>query len=348
MSLLEVRDLVVQFRGERHADPVVRAVAGVSLALDRGKTLGVVGESGCGKSSLGKAILRLTEPSGGRIEFDGIDVLAQHGRDLRRLRQRMQMIFQDSRSSLDPRRTVGSALTEPLRVHHLAASPAEARARATESLRMVELSTEMMQQFPHELSGGQLQRVCIARAIIMSPDLIVADEPVSALDVSIQAQIVSLLEELQRSLGLAYIFISHDLAVVRHISDVVAVMYLGEIVERADVADLFSAPRHPYTLSLLSAVPVPNPAVAAERQPILLGGDLPSPANPPAGCRFHTRCPFRQPTRCADEVPALVTASPTGHTVACHYHHEIRSGQITASPAAVVSGPAAALREAPT
>ena len=345
MSLLEVRDLVVQFRGERRSEPPVRAVAGVSLTLERGQTLGVVGESGCGKSSLGKGILRLTEPASGTIDFDGIDVMAQRGKELRRLRQRMQMVFQDSRSSLDPRRTVGSALTEPLRVHNLVSSPTEAAARARESLKLVELSAEMMRQFPHELSGGQLQRICIARAMIMSPDLIIADEPVSSLDVSVQAQIVNLLEGLQRSLGLAYIFISHDLAIVRHISDVVAVMYLGQIVESADVAQLFAAPLHPYTLSLLSAVPVANPAVAAERQPILLTGDLPSPANPP-GCRFHTRCPFRQPTRCADEIPVLSPVEEPGHVIACHFAREIRSGQITAAEAAAVTGTPTVLREA--
>jgi peptide/nickel transport system ATP-binding protein len=337
MSLLDVRDLVVQFRGERRSDPVIRAVAGVSLTLERGQTLGIVGESGCGKSSLGKGILRLVQPNSGTIDFDGADVMAAGDRELRGLRQRMQMVFQDPRSSLDPRKSIGSALTEPLRVHGLA-SGAAARELAADTLKLVELSPQMMNQYPHELSGGQLQRISIARAVIMHPDLIVADEPVSALDVSVQAQIINLLEELQRSLGMAYVFISHDLAIVHHISDVVAVMYLGTIVEHAEVAQLFAAPQHPYTLSLLSAVPVADPAVAMQHRPLLLTGDLPSPANPPTGCRFHTRCPYRQPTRCADEVPVLAPGSGSSHAVACHFAREIRTGEITAAAPAVIEG----------
>jgi peptide/nickel transport system ATP-binding protein len=334
MSLLEVRDLKVHFpirRGvliERQIG-AVRAVDGVDLSVERGTSFGLVGESGCGKSTLGRAVLRLTEPTSGSIVFDGIDVRAQHGESLRRLRSRMQMVFQDPLSSLDPRQDVQSILVEPLEVHGVATG-AEARRRAAELLDRVGLPASALGRFPHEFSGGQRQRVGIARSLALNPDLIVADEPVSALDVSIQAQVVNLLEELQKDLGLTYLVIAHDLAVVRHISDTVGVMYLGRIVEEAPSDPLYAQPLHPYTIALMSAVPIPDPVVEDTRERIILRGDLPSPANPPAGCRFHTRCPFRQPTRCDTEDPVLREVQP-GRRVACHYAEQIAAGEITPS-----------------
>ena len=340
MSLLEVRDLQVHFpitKGlvlERKVG-AVRAVDGVSLDIDRGTTLGVVGESGCGKSTLGRAILRLTEPTGGRVVFDGQDLSQLKGEALRTMRKRMQMVFQDPLASLDPRQSVGSILAEPLRTHGMA-DGRRSEARTRELLDLVGLPATAANRYPHEFSGGQRQRVGIARAIAVSPDLIIADEPVSALDVSIQAQVVNLLEELQDRLGLTYMVIAHDLAVVRHMSDNVAVMYLGSVVEIAPSDDLYAEPLHPYTISLLSAIPIPDPVVEDQRERILLRGDIPSPANPPSGCRFHTRCPFRQPTRCHDEVPPLRTLdgpagaqTSAGHKVACHWAEQILAGQIT-------------------
>jgi peptide/nickel transport system ATP-binding protein len=334
MSLLEVRDLKVHFpirRGvliERQIG-AVRAVDGVDLSVERGTSYGLVGESGCGKSTLGRAVLRLTEPTSGSIVFDGIDVRAQHGEALRRLRSRMQMVFQDPLSSLDPRQDVESILVEPLEVHRVA-SGSEARRRAAELLDRVGLPSSALGRYPHEFSGGQRQRVGIARALALSPDLIVADEPVSALDVSIQAQVVNLLEELQKDLGLSYLVIAHDLAVVRHISDTVGVMYLGRIVEESPSDGLYAQPLHPYTIALMSAVPIPDPVVEDARERIILRGDLPSPANPPSGCRFHTRCPFRQPTRCDTEDPVLREVLP-GRRAACHYAEQIAAGEITAA-----------------
>ncbi len=343
MSLLEVRNLQVHFpitKGlvlERKVG-AVRAVDGVDLDIDRGTTLGVVGESGCGKSTLGRAILRLTEPTGGRVVFDGQDLSTLKGEALRTMRKRMQMVFQDPLASLDPRQSVGSILAEPLRTHGMSEGRRGA-ARTRELLDLVGLPASAANRYPHEFSGGQRQRVGIARAIAVSPDLIIADEPVSALDVSIQAQVVNLLEELQERLGLTYLVIAHDLAVVRHMSDNVAVMYLGSVVEIAPSDDLYAAPLHPYTISLLSAIPIPDPVVEDRRERILLRGDIPSPANPPPGCRFHTRCPFRQPTRCHDEVPQLrelPVAELAGHKVACHWAEQIQAGQITPQSAAEV------------
>jgi peptide/nickel transport system ATP-binding protein len=341
--LLRVRGLQVHYPGRgtllgRGGAPV-RAVDGVDLDVARGRTLGLVGESSCGKSTLGRAVLRLTEPTAGQALFDGTDVLALRREPLRRMRRRMQMVFQDPMSSLDPRQSVESLLTEPLVAHGLVArgrgrAAGEARAaRVRELLDLVGLPASAAAKYPHEFSGGQRQRIGIARALAVEPDLVVADEPVSALDVSVQAQVVNLLAELQERLGLTYVVIAHDLAVVRHISDTIGVMYLGSVVERAPSDALYEQPLHPYTIALMSAIPVPDPEVEDVRERILLPGDLPSPAAPPPGCRFHTRCPFVQPTRCADEVPALRELSP-GHAVACHWAEEVRDGRVAARDSA--------------
>ncbi|MGH9280589.1 MAG: ABC transporter ATP-binding protein [Acidimicrobiales bacterium] len=331
--LLEVRGLEVHFpvrEGlvlQRRAR-AVRAVDGVDLELAPGETLGLVGESGCGKTTAARAVLRLIEPTSGQITFDGRDISTVRGEELRLLRRRMQLVFQDPYSSLDPRQSVESILSEPLRAHGTR-GPA-VRRRVRDLLGLVGLPVGAAARYPHEFSGGQRQRIGVARAIALVPDLVVLDEPVSALDVSIQAQIVNLLQDLQEQLGLAYLFIAHDLAVVRHVSDRVAVMYLGVLVEESPAEELFTAPRHPYTVALLSAIPVPDPDVEDRRRRIILGGDPPSPLAPPAGCRFHTRCPFRQPTRCHDEVPELRELSP-GHRVACHWAEEIAAGRLTAN-----------------
>jgi peptide/nickel transport system ATP-binding protein len=332
MSLLEVRGLKVHFpitHGllfERKVG-AVHAVDGVDLDIERGETLGLVGESGCGKSTVSKAILRLVEATEGSVRFDGVELTGLKEPELRRLRRRMQMIFQDPFSSLDPRQSVASILAEPLRTHGIREDGRSVDARVAELLEVVGLPAEAGSRYPHEFSGGQRQRIGIARALAVRPDLIIADEPVSALDVSIQAQVINLLEELQEEFGLTYLVVAHDLAVVRHISDRIAVMYLGKIVEVAPSDELYELPLHPYTMALLSAIPIPDPEVELRRERILLTGDLPSPADPPPGCRFHTRCPYRQPTRCHDEVPELRQLRP-GHTVACHWAEEIQRGQV--------------------
>ncbi|MEU5690867.1 ABC transporter ATP-binding protein [Actinosynnema sp. NPDC020468] len=305
----------------------VYAVDGVDLSITRGETYGLVGESGCGKSTLGRAILRLSEPTGGRVVFDGTDLSSLKGESLRTMRRRMQMVFQDPMSSLDPRQSVESILVEGLRAHGLDKGKESTGKRLRELLSAVGLPSTSLRKYPHEFSGGQRQRIGIARALAVEPDLIIADEPVSALDVSVQAQVVNLLEELQQEFGLTYLVIAHDLAVVRHISDRVGVMYLGGIVEEASSDDLYAEPLHPYTRALLSAIPVPNPEIEDRRERILLTGDLPSPANPPKGCRFHTRCPWRQATKCDTERPELREVVP-GHKVACHWVEGIRSGEI--------------------
>ncbi|WP_329106160.1 ABC transporter ATP-binding protein [Micromonospora sp. NBC_01699] len=330
--LIELRDLKVHFpiKSGLLVDRTVGyvyAVDGVSLSIQAGETYGLVGESGCGKSTLGRGLLRLVEPTDGQVIFDGTDVRALKGEAMRRARRRMQMIFQDPLSSLDPRQSVQSLLVEGLKAHGLADDKADTVRRLRETLDAVGLPASALRKFPHEFSGGQRQRIGIARALVLGPDLIVADEPVSALDVSIQAQVINLLEDLQAERGLTYLIIAHDLAVVRHIADTVGVMYLGGLVEEASSDDLYREPMHPYTKALMSAVPVPDPVVEDRRERILLAGDLPSPSNPPSGCRFHTRCPWAQPTRCRDERPALRELS-TGHRVACHFAEDIAAGRI--------------------
>ena len=308
VPLLRIEELKVYFPirdgiiRDRHVGDV-RAVDDVTLEVAHGETLGLVGESGCGKSTTGRAIIRLNEPTAGRIIFDGKDVTKLKGGELRSLRRRMQMIFQDPYASLDPRMTAGGIIAEPLDIHSIGSS-SDRREKVRDLLSTVGLNPDYASRYPHEFSGGQRQRIGVARALALEPDLIVADEPISALDVSIQAQIINLLERLQRDMGLTFLFIAHDLSVVRHISDRIAVMYLGRVVETAMSKDLNTKPLHPYTVALLSAIPVPDPVVESRRRRIILKGDVPSPANPPSGCRFHTRCWLRErlgnPERCYD------------------------------------------------
>ena len=330
-NLVEITDLKMYFpikSGivlDRHVGDI-KAVDGVSLEIKRGETLGLVGESGCGKSTVGRTILRLYEPTEGTILFAGQDITRLGESEMRPLRRRMQMIFQDPYSSLNPRHSVGRIIGEPMTTHGIA-SRREANARVRELLQIVGLPADAGSRYPHEFSGGQRQRVGLARALSLNPDLIVADEPVSALDVSIQAQIINLLENLQSEFELTYLFIAHDLAVVRHISDRIAVMYLGTIVELSPAEELYDNPLHPYTISLLTAVPIPDPVIERQRERILLAGDLPSPANPPPACRFHTRCPYVQPTRCKTDVPALRKLAD-GHLASCHWAEDIKEGRI--------------------
>ncbi len=333
--LLDVRDLAVHFPIKRglvldRTVGHVYAVDGVSLHVRRGETYGLVGESGCGKSTLGRAILRLVDPTAGMVEFDGVDVAQLSGERLRTMRRRFQMVFQDPMSSLDPRQSVESMLMEGIKAHGLSRGQQADSARLRELVGSVGLPAAALRRYPHEFSGGQRQRLGIARALSVEPDLIVADEPVSALDVSVQAQVLNLLGRLQDELGLTYLVIAHDLAVVRHVSDRIGVMYLGGIVEEAPSQALYDDPQHPYTKALLSAIPVPDPELEDRRERILLTGDLPSPAAPPPGCRFHTRCPWRQPTRCDSERPELrvIPGAPATHRVACHWAEEIRSGAL--------------------
>jgi oligopeptide transport system ATP-binding protein len=298
----------------------IKAVDGVNFELYRGETLGLVGESGCGKSTTGRAILQLYRPTAGEVVFEGKDLTKVKGEELRKMRRRMQMIFQDPYASLNPRMTVGSIVGEPLEVHGIGATKKERQERVQELLKIVNLNPYFINRYPHEFSGGQRQRIGIARALAVNPAFIVCDEPISALDVSIQAQIINLLEDLQEEFGLTYLFIAHDLSVVRHISDRIAVMYLGKIVELADRDELYATPMHPYTQALLSAVPIPDPVIENQRQRIILEGDVPSPANPPKGCHFSTRCP-RVMDRCRQEEPPFKTYS-SGHFVACWLYED--------------------------
>jgi peptide/nickel transport system ATP-binding protein/oligopeptide transport system ATP-binding protein len=320
--LLEVRDLVKYFlltRGVIRQKPygAVRAVDGVSFDVQAGETFGLVGESGCGKSTTGRLLLRLLDPTSGTIRFDGRDITTLSRAQLKPLRREMQMIFQDPYSSLNPRKTVGSIISEPFVVHGLARDGAERKRDVQELMERVGLNPEHYNRYPHEFSGGQRQRIGVARAIALKPRLVIADEPVSALDVSIQAQVINLLRDLQRDLGLTIIFIAHDLSVVRHMCDRVAVMYLGKVVELAEADDLYAHPRHPYTGALLSAVPVPDPVLARSRKREVLRGDVPSPTAPPAACRFHTRCPKAQ-SRCSQDEPELEVKAG-GSLAACHF-----------------------------
>ena len=319
-AILEVRHLVKHFPvgGGVLSRPaaVVRAVDDVSFAVRRGETLGLVGESGCGKTTTGRCILHLERPTSGQVLFEGADLAALDAPALRAMRRRIQVIFQDPYSSLNPRMTVGQILAEPLKVHGIVKNKAAREARVRELLTQVGLLPQHGRRYPHQLSGGQRQRVGIARALAMEPALIVCDEPVSALDVSIQAQIINLLEDLQNRLGLTYLFIAHDLSVVRHISGRVAVMYLGKVVEISDRRALYEEPLHPYTRALLSAVPIPDPELESRRARTVLRGEVPSPLNPPAGCVFHPRCPLAM-ERCSAEAPVLREIKP-GHWAACH------------------------------
>jgi oligopeptide transport system ATP-binding protein len=320
-ALLDVRDLVMHFpikSGiliDREVGRV-RAVDGVSLAVKEGETLGLVGESGCGKSTLCRAILQLLKPTSGSVRFEGREIVGLKSRAMRPVRREMQMIFQDPYASLNPRHRVGQIVGDPLRLHGLA-SGEELKRNVNELLERVGLGPEHYNRYPHEFSGGQRQRIGIARALALRPRLIIADEPVSALDVSIQAQIINLLEDLQDEFKLTYIFVAHDLGVIRHVSDRIAVMYLGKIVELGPADEVFSNPIHPYTLSLLAALPIPDPRMNAAREPLVLEGDLPSPSNPPAACRFHTRCPYATEI-CSEVEPELVNYGGD-HWAACHH-----------------------------
>ncbi len=338
MSILEVRDLQKYFPIKsgvlKRTTGHVYAVDGVSFSIDEGKTLGLVGESGCGKSTTGRVLLRLLPATGGTVSFDGLDVMAASRASLQRLRRDMQIVFQDPYACLNPRKTVKSIIAEPLRIHDIG-TESERKKRVFDLLETVGLTVEHAERYPHEFSGGQRQRIGVARALALNPRLIICDEPVSALDVSIQAQMINLLEDLQKELKLTYLFIAHDLSVVKHISDRVAVMYLGKIAEIADSALLYIKPQHPYTEALLSAVPIPDPRTERQRRRLILEGDVPSPANPPSGCVFHPRCPRMQTDPCTIEMPALRVVGGAGddHMVACHF--PTLYGSAGAEPASV-------------
>ncbi|MBJ7602034.1 MAG: dipeptide ABC transporter ATP-binding protein [Candidatus Dormibacteraeota bacterium] len=320
LALVSVEDVTKHFpigAGLLGGGSAVRAVDGVSFEVRAGETLGLVGESGCGKSTLGRVIAQLHPATSGKVIFQGQDLVPMRGEKLRRMRQELQMIFQDPYASLNPRMTVGEIIGEPLKNFGLARGK-ERSNRVHEVMRTCGLNPNFLNRYPHEFSGGQRQRIGIARALVLNPTFIVADEPISALDVSIQAQIVNLMEDLQNRFKLTYLFIAHDLSVVRHLSDRVAVMYLGKIMEIADSHSIYENPLHPYTKALLSSIPIPDPDLEAKRQPILLQGEIPSPVNPPSGCRFHTRCPIAQFPICSEQVPPL-ESKVDGHLAACHF-----------------------------
>jgi len=321
-TLVDVRDLKMHFPLTQgiliqRVIGYVRAVDGVSFSIERGQTLGLVGESGSGKTTIGRTIVRLYKPTAGQILFGEKDLAKMGGEELRLARQRVQMIFQDPFASLNPRYTIGSLIAEPMYIYKVASS-AEIRERTTELLRVVGLRPEYIDRYPHEFSGGQRQRIAVARALSINPEFVIADEPVSALDVSIRAQVLNLLQRLQQQFNLTYLFVSHDLSVVRHVADRIAVMYLGKIVELSDRDELYAAPKHPYTKALLSAIPIPDPQIEKHRKRIILSGDLPSPINIPTGCRFHTRCPMAQQI-CREVEPVYEAKEGREHYAACHF-----------------------------
>lgn len=325
-TILDVRDLKMYFPLTRgiilqRTIGYVRAVDDISFTIKRGQTLGLVGESGSGKTTIGRTLIRLYKPTAGQILFDGRDLAAMNGEPLRQMRRRVQMVFQDPYASLNPRYTIGALVAEPMQIYHLGTNN-EIRERTEELLRVVGLRPEYIDRYPHEFSGGQRQRIAVARALAINPELVIADEPVSALDVSIRAQVLNLLQRLQKQFSLTYLFVSHDLSVVRHVADRIAVMYLGKIVEIADRDELYAAPKHPYTKALLSAIPIPDPKIERKRQRIILSGDLPSPINIPSGCRFHTRCPMAQ-SICHEVEPKFEAKEGHEHYAACHFAENV-------------------------
>ncbi|GAC1381721.1 MAG: dipeptide ABC transporter ATP-binding protein [Ktedonobacteraceae bacterium] len=325
-TLLDVRDLKMHFPLTKgivlqRVVGYVRAVDGISFTIERGQTLGLVGESGSGKTTIGRTIIRLYKPTAGQILYGGKDLATMQGESLRAVRQQVQMVFQDPYSSLNPRYTIGSLIAEPMHIFHIGSNN-EIREKTIELLKVVGLRPEYIDRYPHEFSGGQRQRIAVARALSINPEFIVADEPVSALDVSVRAQVLNLLQRLQGQFNLTYLFVSHDLSVVRHVADRIAVMYLGKIVELADRDELYLAPKHPYTKALLSAVPIPDPQVEKRRKRIILSGDLPSPINIPLGCRFHTRCPMAQQI-CREVEPAFEAKEGREHYAACHFSEKV-------------------------
>ncbi|TMD75937.1 MAG: dipeptide ABC transporter ATP-binding protein [Chloroflexi bacterium] len=325
-TLVDVRDLKMHFpltRGIIFQKVVghVRAVDGVSFSIEKGQTLGLVGESGSGKTTIGRTIVRLYKPTTGQVLFGDTDLAKLGGEELRQIRRRVQMVFQDPYASLNPRYTIGSLIAEPMNIYDIGSSN-EIREKTAELLSVVGLRAEYIDRYPHEFSGGQRQRIAVARALAINPEFIVLDEPVSALDVSVRAQVLNLLQRLQKQFDLTYLFVSHDLSVVRHVADRIAVMYLGKIVELSDRDELYAAPKHPYTQALLSAVPIPDPKVEKRRQRVILSGDLPSPINIPSGCRFHTRCPMAQQI-CREVEPAFEAKEGREHYAACHFSEEV-------------------------
>lgn len=328
-TLVDVRDLKMYFPLTRgivlqRVVGYVHAVDGVSFTIERGQTLGLVGESGSGKTTVGRTITRLYKPTAGQILYDHMDLARLEGEELRQMRRRVQMVFQDPFASLNPRFTIGSLIAEPMHIYNTGSNN-EIRKRTAELMRVVGLRPEYIDRYPHEFSGGQRQRIAVARALSINPDFVVADEPVSALDVSVRAQVLNLLQRLQRQFNLTYLFVSHDLSVVRHVADRIAVMYLGRIVELADRDELYATPQHPYTKALLSAVPIPDPKIEKRRQRIILAGDLPSPVNIPSGCRFHTRCPMAQQI-CREVEPTFERKEGREHFAACHFSDQVSPG----------------------